>query len=141
MRCRRGAFGGRKKSGGAGIEPGGGLLDRRGHRFDRIGNAVALALGLGFRQRPLGGDELLVEFGKLSAQRLGALFDGTQFALGARELGIGRACHRKPLGSLAPVGDDGIGGAGFARQFQPRRLLFAQCILEALDRAQLTLEE
>ena len=63
------------------------------------------------RQRPLGGDELLVEFGKLCAQRLDALFDGTQFALGARELGIGRAC-RKPLGGLAPVGDDGIGSAG-----------------------------
>ena len=54
---------------------------------------------LGFRQRPFGGDQLFVEFGELRAQRFGALIDGAQFSLGARQLGVGgaRALMKSPV--------------------------------------------
>ncbi len=84
---------------------------------------------------------MLVKLSERSAQCPGAVFDFTHAGFGPIELGTGGTCHRQPLGGSAFFCKFLFGKAGFAGQFLPRRQLFLQRILEALNRPQFALEK
>ena len=142
FRYRRRAFGdGVDERGGTAIKSRGRPLDRRSHRLDLVRHHVAVALRLGVSQCALGRGDLLVEFNQFGAQCLGAVLDGAHVGLGSIELGIGGTGYRQPFGCGTFFCKYRFGDAQPVGQLLPRRLLFLQRALEALDRAELTLKK
>ena len=72
---------------------------------------------------------------------LGAVLDGAHGRLCAIEPGIGSPGDRQPFGGGAFLCKFRFGDAQSLGQLLPRRQLFLQRVLEALDRAELSLKK
>jgi hypothetical protein len=107
--------------------------------WSAIVSRIALCLGIG--QGTLGRGDLLVEISQFGAPGFGAVIDGAHGGFGAIEPGIGGPGHRKPFGAVRFSPSFRFSDAQPLSQLLPRRQLFLQRVLEALDRAELALKK